>query len=192
MAIIQEAFDIPDDISIGLASGLYRRFGGVVRYATGENKGQIVKHLKPIALPKADESELTLAEKALQYGKDNKKLMVGVGAVVGLTIIGSGVYARITMNKRARFQSAFRDYIDAIRNGNLDIEKIEAFEAVLSNVKTVNMKASELSILVGHIREYTIKLAENNNVDVHIDKADSPIIDLKEYLAIQKKIIKTA
>ena len=42
MAIVQDTFFIPDDIATGLATGLYRRFGGVIRYAAGPNKGQIV------------------------------------------------------------------------------------------------------------------------------------------------------
>lgn len=42
MAIVQDVFDIPDDIATGLVTGLYRRIGSVVRYAVGPNKGQIV------------------------------------------------------------------------------------------------------------------------------------------------------
>lgn len=46
MAIAQDAFFIPDDIATGLATGLYRRMGSVVRYAIGQNKDQIVKQHK--------------------------------------------------------------------------------------------------------------------------------------------------
>lgn len=53
MAIAQDAFFIPNDIATGLATGIYRRIGSVVRWATGPNKGQIVKHLNPIDLPAA-------------------------------------------------------------------------------------------------------------------------------------------
>ena len=45
MAIVQEVFDIPDDIMLKLLTGEYRRIGGIVRYAVGTKKGQIVKHL---------------------------------------------------------------------------------------------------------------------------------------------------
>ena len=48
MAIVQEAFDIPADIMTKLLTGEYRRIGGVVRYAIGPKKGQIVKHLEPV------------------------------------------------------------------------------------------------------------------------------------------------
>ena len=54
MAIAQDAFFIPDDIATGLATGIYRRIGSMVRWATGTNKSQIVKHLKPIDLPAAN------------------------------------------------------------------------------------------------------------------------------------------
>lgn len=53
MDIAQDAFFIPDDIATGLAAGIYRRIGSVVRWVTGPNKGQIVKHLKPIDLTAA-------------------------------------------------------------------------------------------------------------------------------------------
>ena len=50
MTVIQEAFDIPDDIMTKILTGEYRRIGGVVRYAGGSHKGQIVKHLDPVEL----------------------------------------------------------------------------------------------------------------------------------------------
>ena len=50
MAVVTEAFDIPMDIMTKLATGEYRRLGGVVRVAIGPNKGQIVKHLDPIKI----------------------------------------------------------------------------------------------------------------------------------------------
>ena len=57
MAIVQDAFFIPEDIAIGLATGVYRRIGGVIRYAVGPNKGQIVRHLKPIDLNAAAKAQ---------------------------------------------------------------------------------------------------------------------------------------
>ena len=57
MAIAQDAFYIPDDIATGLATGLYRRIGSVVRYAIGPNKGQIVKHLDPLDLKVLEQAQ---------------------------------------------------------------------------------------------------------------------------------------
>ena len=61
MAIAQDAYFIPDDI----ATGIYRRIGSVVRWASGPNKGQIVKHLKPI--------DLSLIHIQLEEEKQNKE-----------------------------------------------------------------------------------------------------------------------
>ena len=41
--IQQVAFDVPKEIALGLASGEYVQYGGVVRDAAGH----IVKHLEP-------------------------------------------------------------------------------------------------------------------------------------------------
>lgn len=59
MAIAQDAFYIPNDIATGLATGQYRRIGSVVRYAVGSNKGQIVKHLKPVDLKAVEQAQGT-------------------------------------------------------------------------------------------------------------------------------------
>ena len=71
MAIVQDVFDIPDDIATGLATGVYRRIGSVVRYAVGPNKGQIVKHLKPVDIKNTEDAAVGLGEKALQFVKQH-------------------------------------------------------------------------------------------------------------------------
>jgi len=192
MAIIQEAFDIPDDIAIGLASGLYRRLGGVVRYAIGENKGQIVKHLDPVDLPVGQDAAQSLVEKAIKFGKENKKLMIGAGVVAGAAIIGGGIAAGVSAHKRNKFNEAFNRYIDAIRTGEMDEEIIDDLEESLSGIKTIKMKASELSLLIEHIKDYTIQLAEINNVELEFEETDSPIIDFKQYLELQKEVMRIA
>ena len=189
MAIIQEAFDIPDDIAIGLASGLYKRIGGVVRYAIGANKGQIVKHLDPIVLPK---EELSLAEKIFELAKNNKKIIIVAAVVIGVTTVAGTIVAVVHYRKKKAFQEAFNSYVEEIRKGTLNVETITNLEAALSNMHTVELKPSELSMLVDHIRNYTKYLAENNEIDFRIKESDMPIIDLKKYLAMQKKILRTA
>lgn len=64
MAVVQDAFFIPDDIATGLATGLYRRSGSVVRYTTEPNKGRIVKHLDPVNL-KPDGQAQSISVKVL-------------------------------------------------------------------------------------------------------------------------------
>ncbi len=192
MAIVQEAFNIPNDIAVGLASGTYRRIGSVVRYATGEHKGQIVKHLKPVPVTGNDDSAASLAKQAIDFGKEHKKLMIATAVVAaGATVVG-GIHAATSVHKKKRFQKAFSEYIDAIRIGNLTIEVVESFEAELANVDTIKMKASELALLVSHIHDYTLKLAEDNNIKPKFKKNKACVIELQQYIDLQKKILKSA
>lgn len=186
MGVVQEAFDIPDDIAVGLASGLYKRMGGVVRWATGKQRGQIVKHLKPI------DDASSVVEKAVRAGKANKKLAVGAAVVVTAAVVGGGAVRIVTAKKRSKFQKAFNRYIEAVREGNLEIEIIEDLENALGNMKSVQLTAEEMSVLVGHIRDYTIKMIENNHVEMKIEEPKTPVIDLKQYLEVQKSILKAA
>lgn len=192
MEIIQEAFNIPEDISVGLATGVYRRIGGVVRYARGSKKGQIVKHLDPIKLADNNKAVMSIGEKALNYGKNHKKMMIGSLAVAGVAATGGGLYLALNKRKRERVQNSFNKYINAIRSGNLDVEIIENLEKDLKDVKSINLSASELSLLVNYIREYTMSLAENNNYKVKLKETSTPIIDLQQYLKMQKRIMKLA
>ena len=52
MSIVQESFFIPVDIATGIATGKFRRVGGVVRVAQGKGKGQLVKFLDPVSSDK--------------------------------------------------------------------------------------------------------------------------------------------
>lgn len=205
MPVIQEAFFIPDDIATGLATGLYRRLGGVVRYAVGPNKGQIVKHLDPINLPAANEATGVIA-KAAKFAKENKKLVVIGGIVIGTAAAGTAIYYGVKNYEPAvvkEFRSSLKQYINAIRTGTMGIENIEALMNSLEKMKAhknykkfvVKLSAEDIDVLVNRIYEYTQKLARDNNYDLDDlkDENDSnPIINLEHYLSIQKRIFESA
>ena len=205
MPVIQEAFFIPDDIATGLATGLYRRLGGVVRYAVGPNKGQIVKHLDPINLPAANEATGVIA-KAAKFAKENKKLVVIGGIVIGTAAAGTAIYYGVKNHEPAvvkEFRSSLKQYINAIRTGTMGIENIEALMNSLEKMKAhknykkfvVKLSAEDIDVLVNRIYEYTQKLARDNNYDLDDlkDENDSnPIINLEHYLSIQKRIFESA
>lgn len=205
MAIAQDAFFIPDDIATGLATGLYRRIGSVVRYATGPNKGQIVKHLKPIDL-KHDEQAQGVGVKALQFVKQHKKgtiITVAGAAVVGTGII---IYNKVKNHEPkvlTEFRTTLRVYIDAIRQGNMNVEIINNLMYCLEKLKehkdyekfSIQLTTEELEILVGRIYDYTIKLANDNNITLTDEelgasesKETNTIISLQNYLKAQKRI----
>lgn len=204
MAIAQDAFYIPDDIATGLATGLYRRIGSVVRYAIGPNKGQIVKHLDPIDLKAAEQAQ-GLMTKAIQFVDKHKK-EVGIGAacavVIGVGIWGYNKWKNHEPKVLVEFRSTLKIYIDAIRNGNMDINKIDNLMEALSKLKlhkdydkiNIQLTAEDLEVLVGHIYNYTIKLAEDNSVELSSDELQPSyvaIINLQNYLQVQKRIFES-
>lgn len=205
MAIAQDAFYIPDDIATGLATGLYRRIGSVVRYAVGPNKGQIVKHLQSIDLKAAEQAQ-GLGAKALQFVQHHKK-EVGIAAI-GAAVVGVGIWGYNKWKNHepkvlTEFRAALKTYIDAIRNGNMDIDKINGLMEALEALKqhkdyekiSIQLSAEDLEVLVGRIYDYTIKLAADNAVDLsdeELNLNNGAIINLQSYLKAQKRIFEEA
>lgn len=200
--IIQDAFEIPNDIATGLATGDYRRIGGVVRYATGTNKGQIVKLLQP-----TDSKANDLSTKVLQFAELHKK---GVGiSVICVTVAGLAIWGCSSAWKNheskvlIEFRSSLKTYIDAIRNGNMDIDKINFLMNSLNSLKkhknyekySIKLSTEELDVLVGRIYEYTIILAHDNSIelsDEELHPNDSAIVNLESHLITQKRIFEAA
>lgn len=205
MQIAQDAFYIPDDIATGLATGLYRRIGSVVRYAMGANKGQIVKHLKPIDLPVSDQAP-GLGAKAMQFVQYHKK-EVGIAAVEA-TVVGFGIWGYHKWRYHepkvlTEFRASLKTYIDAIRGGNMDIDKINNLLKSLNALKnhkdyekiSIQLSAEDIEVLVGRIYDYTIKLASDNSVALSNDELNlngSAIYNLQSYLKAQKRIFEAA
>jgi hypothetical protein len=101
------------------------------------------------------------------------------------------------------FRTALRVYIDAIREGSMDIEKIDKLMGALEELKkhkdyekiSIQLTTEDLEVLVGRIYEYTIKLAKDNDVELTVDelrtssvKTTGTIINLQNYLKVQKRI----
>jgi hypothetical protein len=205
MAVVQDAFFIPDDIATGLSTGLYRRIGSVVRYATGPNKGRIVKHLDPVNLKPAGQAQGIIV-RALQFVKQHKKetiITVASAATVGTGLV---IYNKVKNREPkvlTEFRMSLRAYIEAIRKGSMDIDKINDLMKCLSALKeykdydkiSIQLTTEELEVLVGRIYDYTVKLAKDNDVELSdtdigiIEKnSGSTISNLENYLNAQKHI----
>ena len=205
MAVVQDAFFIPDDIATGLATGLYRRIGSVVRYATGPNKGRIVKHLDPVNLKPAGQAQGIIV-RALQFVKQHKKetiITVASAATIGTGLV---IYNKVKNREPkvlTEFRISLRAYIEAIRKGSVDIDKINDLMKCLSALKeykdydkiSIQLTTEELEVLVGRIYDYTVKLAKDNDVELSdtdigiIEKnSGSTISNLENYLNAQKHI----
>ncbi len=205
MAIVQEAFDIPADIMTKLLTGEYRRIGGVVRYAIGPHKGQIVKHLDPVDLKVAEQAQ-GIGAKALQLAKNNKKGLIIGGVIAGAAAVGGYIYYKVKTHEPAvvaQFRTALRAYIEEIRKGNLDLDTINKLMMALDELKKhkdyekfkIVLSTEDLDTLVNRIYDYTIQLAENNKVELTEEErsqTDNSILNLQNYLKTQKRIFETA
>lgn len=205
MAIVTESFDIPMDIMTKLATGEYRRIGGVVRVAIGPNKGRIVKHLEPVKMEQADQIQ-KVGSKIMQVAKNRKKELIIGALVTGAITVGGVVYHKIKSIEPEvvqNYHAALRDYIDDVRSGKLSMESINRLMDSLEELKQnknyekikIELTTEELNVLVNRIYEYTIKLAKDNSVDLADDElssSDNIFLNLQKYLLAQKHIFELA
>lgn len=204
MAVVTEAFDIPMDIMTKLATGEYRRLGGVVRVAIGPNKGQIVKHLDPIKIEQVAQNK-NVVTKVIEFSKKNRKVIIIGTAVAGTMVAGNFVHQKIKNREpkvMKRYHAALRSYIEDIRNGELSMKSINRLMDALEELKKdkryemlkIELTTEELDVLVNRIYEYTVKLASDNAVELTDDEkksSDNSILNLQRYLKTQKRIFKS-
>jgi hypothetical protein len=90
--------------------------------------------------------------------------------------------------------------LDQIRKGTLDVAQIDALMQALNELRThkdydkfkMELSAEDLDVLVNRIYEYTIRLAENNNIPLEEEeqtKTNNSIVNLQNYLKTQKRRI---
>ena len=203
MAIIQEAYDIPADIATKIATGEYRRIGSVIRYAIGPHKGQIVKHLTPIPPDISKQNQSALAS-VYRFVKHHKK-ETGIALVV-TAALGSGLLIYRTIKSHepkvvTEFRTALKSYIEAIRNGNMDLNQINNMLSALEKLKAdknyekinIQLTLDDLGTLINRISDYTISLANKNGfVSPKFSEDEDAIINLQTCLRVQKQIFEAA
>lgn len=201
MAVIQEAFDIPEDILTGIITGEFKRLGGVVRHAKGPEKGQIVTHLKPV-----ETNELSQVQKnSLMLSniiKNNKKAIIATGVIVAVTAAGGLIIYKCTHKEEKAiksFKKTLKKYVKLVKEGKVNETIIEEMLLSLKQIQEskecekiqLQLSAEELSRLVNVIQEYTVNLAQNNKIELleneKINSGNS-IVDFQNYLSAQKRI----
>ena len=206
--IQQVAFEVPAEIAVGLASGKYVQWGGVVR----DGAGHIVKHLKPADVQNGANKALRIADQAVQLAKQNKKVAIAALAVAGVAAVGGGIYAGMThvrhskedaMRKKqmADFNSTFSEYLKALGDGELTIEMIDRLEGAITALNggkegfSVEIKGEQFEDIVKSVRDYTERLSKANgekapNVILGLfEKKPNDIEGLKECLNTQRGIL---
>lgn len=158
---------------------------------------------------------MQVAAQAIQLAKENKKAAIGVLAVAGVAAAGGAVYAGVThlqhkKEERARktamddFNAAFSEYLKALGNSELTVEKIDELENAISAFSgsekdcTIEIESEQFKSLVKSVRDYTERLskansAKSSNVVFKLfEKKPNDISGLKECLATQREILTQA
>lgn len=206
--IQQVAFEVPAEIALGLATGRYVQWGGVVR----DSAGHIVRHLKPADVQNGANKALRIADQAVQLAKQNKKVAIAALAVAGVAAVGGGIYAGMTHVRHSKedamrkkqmtgFSCAFSEYLKALGDGELTVEIIDRLEdaiAALNGGKegfTVEIQGEQFEDIVKSVRDYTDRLSKANGEKTSnavlklFEKKPNDIEGLKECLNTQRGIL---
>lgn len=143
-AVIQVAFEVPQEIATGLSTGELVRYGGVVR----DTGGRVVKHLDEITPKPSDDAANAIqqaASNAMNFVKKNKKgtiIVLAVAAIGGIaykTVKGSQKKAleKLQVEASERFNASLTAYIKALENENLTLTDIEGLQRAIADFEDV-------------------------------------------------------
>lgn len=125
-----------------------------------------------------------------------------------LLSLGAGVIYVVVKNKKnkeeripkcvADFNESFAEYVDSIKMGAVSEKKIDKVVIALEEIKrnqeketiTITFSVENISLLLGMVRDYTMKFAEANSFEIQEEdiKEYDEIDGLQHYLKIQKQI----
>lgn len=206
MAQFQAIFEIKDSTYLMIQEGTLRYSGGVIRWADGPHKGEIFEHVQFTDMKRAKEAvdevaKEGIAGKVIEFAEENKKVLIVVAISTFMAAIGAGIYKWYRNRYVKVFNKALKQYVNAINDGVMDEYIIDGLVAAIDNLKAqknyekikISMSVFEIEALILDIRKYTLALAEANNKDINEDISfisnDDKIIDLQEYLLIQKNVL---
>lgn len=204
----QPTLEMPAKIAVGIAAGIFRRDGGVIRWA---DSGRIYAFLKD-ATPRSEPREQALRRAASFMGTRGTLI---VGGVIGSVAAAATAYTYLKQRKSddldmsepvANLNDSMREYMDAASEGSLDAKLIDNLIADLDAVRELHDPqslpfdfTSELwTSVVYLIVDHTQRLAEALGVDLSeleqevTNTNGATIVDLRGHLEAQSRIISGA
>lgn len=182
----------------GLLSGEYTRLGGVIR----DQKGRLVELLTDASIEGGNEKALQRAAvlkntnrnsigDIVEAVKENKSIAIGVG--IAAAIAGAIYYGVKATKKNNELPQCVIEYFDAIDKGEMNNDIIENVLAYLEGAKgqKITLTTDQFALIAKVIQEYTVKLAETNDIDISELESGKPV-SIKEYLKIQKQLFEAA
>lgn len=209
MVVVQVGLELPDDIQEGIAKGILRMSGSVVRKV---DSGAIVRHLKEVNIHKGKDSHIFSLKKVSEIISNvspKTKLIVGSSIILGVATTGAYyTVKKIKKKKRTdhnvinQFNHSLLQYIVAAKNKRLTPNIIKALEDSMNIIMDINsdidfnvvIDSQKIKDFVDLIYHYTRDLAEINLEEIqeikrtNQDGTKSNIVDLQKYLQVQKKI----
>lgn len=195
--------DIPEELVSDYLNGSLEIAKAVVR---NTGNGRIKKHIDLIK----DTDVADEARKALK----NKNVLIGLGIAAATIVVGGVITIAVKKNRVKskvelpdcvlKFHNQFRSYLNEAKNGELNVKTIDNLLAALDEVEetqgtdvTIDFSTDELKTLLTQIFEYTQKLAEAANTSAAdligpTNDSLSNIVNLRNYLLLQKKIVEAA
>ncbi|CZQ88990.1 Hypothetical protein Tpal_1077 [Trichococcus palustris] len=205
MEIIQVAYEVPDDVVEGLATGALTRYGSLIRGHTGYKlhlKEVPIRQPENITAVKTTSASATASKSVFSVVKDTVRkhpvAAVVTVVVVGTATVGGIAYGKFKAKKKQTkekielpecekdFNNAFIAYLDEVRAGNLKestldtlIEELNQLkERIHSNESEIVFSSEQLDTLINMVFDYTKQLAKANSYNVV--KFRNPEIDSTE------------
>ena len=193
MAIIQVAYEVPDDVVKGLETGTLTRYGSLIRGHTGYKL-----HLKEVPIPnpenitavKAASASTAASKSVFSVVKDivrkHPVAALVTGVMVGTATVGGIAYVKFNAKKKQTegkielpecvkdFNNAFSAYLDEVRVGTLEestldtlIEELNQLqERIDSSESEIVVSAEQLDTLMNIVFDYTRQLAKANSYKI--------------------------
>ena len=209
MQIVQVSMAVPDEVYAGILAGALDITAGIVR----DNKGIIRNHLPKVATQTKEAAAQVVNSRAvINVIKQNKVAAIAVGAA---TVVGGSAAYLVHRSKQKKaetqdlcvkhFQKALKSYLKKAKTGQINADVVAELLSALKEVQEskagdaamLTIPAAQLDALINSIFDYTRRLAEANafeTVKVKAPKrgAKNSIVNLTNYLEIQKQIIEQA
>ena len=200
MPVMNVNLVLDDATYAGVKAGIYE-LGGLVKNA--DNK-RVKKHL-PTVVDATKEG----AAKAIDMVREHKKGLLVIG---GVLIVGGAVAGAVTyisqkdkIKAKKKFGETLEVYLNAAKEGTLTSNLIDDLLASIEIVSKfskdgavpINLTSKQLYSLFNSIYDFTKRMADANNVTTKGIKAPSKlskskILDLQNYLVMQKQILDNA
>ena len=193
MVVVPINVCVPDDIYESVLNGDLFLYGMV------KDKEHLVRKHLPTIKSAAEAGVKKAAEVVANHKKEAIIVTSAVAVVVGIGATVTCLLKGKAKKEVIHFNECLERYYTSIKEGTLDACVIDNLLDSLTTLEEKNIKISisptKLSAIVYGMHEYTSELAKANHSKVKLEKPKkkgNSIIDIRDYLEVQKEIIISA